>query len=224
MNDRNHIPGLRIEWLSRRQNIRQISGLLQLPGWNGYFLDGERKPGRATDLQLTGEIPLIVDGGIREDERLDISPGQVAAYWYLVDQQQHLQQAILDGLLAAFPELLQTEYQYYDIEEGGFPPQAALVPGFDFRGFIRPRSVSIMELEKEDMAYLHWSFYCSWDEEHGFQLITWKDEVVDIGQDHDPWKIYRHNGTYEEEMKNYTEGNHPVPFSWKKKKWWQFWK
>ncbi|QHS56587.1 hypothetical protein GWR56_13920 [Mucilaginibacter sp. 14171R-50] len=72
---------------------------------------------------------------------------------------------------------------------------------------------------KDEVAYIKWHFRCRWDPEHGFEVITHKDRVIDIGPEADVFKINQDNGTYQEsdELK-YREWEVP-----KKKKWQQFW-
>ncbi len=220
--ERKTIPGLEVEYIGKKDPIKFISGVLHWPCWNGYLEEDVGFSKREKRL-FTGEIGLTVDGGVNADGSLNISPGQVHAYWFLVDQPQKMKDVVLNGLVQDFPRLLEEEYMYYDIEEGGFPPLSQIVPGYDFKEYISLDAVRILGMEKEDSAYVHWLFSCSWDIEHGFIMVTHKDRVIEIGQDDDPWKLYKDNGTYEQEMAAFQSLTFPAPYSWKKK-WWQFWK
>jgi hypothetical protein len=134
-----------------------------------------------------------------------------------------MKSVVLDGLVHHFPRLLADDYEHYDVEEGGFPPLSQIVPGYEFKPFIRLDSIDIMNITKDDSAYVNWMFSCSWDEEHGFQIITHKDRVIDIGQEYDPWEIDKDNGTYDENSPAYKPSTITTPFP-RKKNWWQFWK
>ena len=221
-NVRQGIPGLQVNRIGKKNGIKIIGGVLDWPGWNGYLEEDVGFSKREKRI-FTGQVALTVDGGINGDGSLNIAPEQVNAYWYLMDQQQEMKSVVLNGLAHHFPRLLDNDYKYYDIEGGGFPPLSEIVPGYDFKAFIRLDTISIMEIYKKDSAYVQWSFSCTWDEEHGFQIITHKDRIIDIGQDYDLWKIYKDNGTYQQVMASYKPSTNPAPYSWKKK-WWQFWK
>jgi hypothetical protein len=219
------IPNVKVNSIGSKKNrIQVISGFVDLPCWDGYFLEERTIYSKEEKRIKGGRIGLGVDGGINPDGSTVFSNGQVAAYFYIVEHQETIKQVILEKLVSDFPYLLANDYQYYDHEEGGFPPLSEVVPGFDFKDYIGPSSISIMEIEKEDAAYTTWYFGCRWDPEHGFQMIMHKDRVIDLGQDTDIWKVFQDNGTYEQEVEVYKTSTTPPPFSWKKKKWWQFWK
>jgi hypothetical protein len=223
-NERQNIPGLQIKRFGDRKNpTKLVQGIIQLSSWDGYYLDEDfykKKIKRVTD----GQITLSVDAEITRDEKINCDPEQVNTYWYLVEQQEHVKQQILQALVNDFPSLLEEDYKSYDIEEGGFPPLSDIVSGFDFKNYIGPNTISIGEEFKDDAAYVTWYFNCRWDPEHGFQVVTHNDRIIDIAQDADPWKVSKDNGTYTEEMAQRSKNAGPEPFAWKKKKWWQFWK
>jgi hypothetical protein len=224
-NERQHIPGLKIERIgSVTSPTKLIRGAIQLPCWDGYFLEDETYYKKKAKVITGGQITLMVDGEITPDEKINCDPKQVNTYWYLVEQQEHVKQEILRALVNDFPRLLEEDYKYYDIEEGGFPPLSDIIAGFDFKNYIGPNTVSIGEELKDDAAYVTWYFSCRWDPEHGFQVVTHKDRIIDIAQDADPWKVSKDNGTYTEEMAQASKNAGPMPFAQKKKKWLEFWK
>jgi hypothetical protein len=223
-NERQNIPGLQIKRVGNRKNtIKLIEGIIQLPCWDGYYLDENPLKHRIKTV-TGGQIILSVDAEITTDEKINCDREQVNTYWYLVEQQEHVKQAILQALVNDFPRLLEEEYKYFDVEEGDFPPLSDIVPGYDFKNYIGPNTISIGEEFKDDAAYVTWYFSCRWDPEHGFQVVTHNDRIIDIAQDSNPWKISKDNGTYTEEMEQRSKNAGPPPFAWKKKKWWQFWK
>lgn len=224
-NERQHIPGLQIERVgSKKHPTKLIQGTIQLPCWDGYYLQEETYYKKQAKVITGGQITLRVDGVITPDEKFKCDPEQVNTYWYLVEQQDHVKQAILQALVNDFPRLLKEDYEYYDIEEGGFPPLSDIIPGFDFKNYIGPSTINVGEDFKDDAAYVTWQFKCRWDPEHGFEIVTHKDRIIDIAQEADTDKISKDNGTYAEEMEQSIGNTGPEPYSWKKKKWWQFWK
>jgi hypothetical protein len=137
-----------------------------------------------------------------------------------VEQQEVIKHSILEELRKEFPRLLADEYSSWDLEDGGFPRLSDLIPGFDFKNYIGPASISIEEDIKDKVAYIKWHFQCLWDPEHGFEVITHKDRVIDVSPEADIFKINKDNGTYEELEKELKNKVWKIP---KKKKWWQFW-
>jgi hypothetical protein len=58
---------------------------------------------------------------------------------------------------------------------------------------------------RDDEAYITWQFRCWWDIEHGFQVITHADRVIEIAPETDIWNIYKDNGTHEQALKEYND-------------------
>jgi hypothetical protein len=58
------------------------------------------------------------------------------------------------------------------------------------------------------------------DPEHGIEVITHKDRVIDLSSEAGIFKINKGNGTYEELKKEIKNKEWKLA---KKKNWWQFW-
>jgi hypothetical protein len=217
----NKIPNIQIETFGTGKRLHKaIKGFIELPCWTGYFLVEEPNYLMKTKVVTNGRIDLWVDGEIRADGSFSINKEQTNAYFFLVEHQERIKHSILEELKKKFPDLLSNEYASWDQEDGSFPKISDLTPQFDFKNYIGPASISIEEDVKDEVAYIKWHFQCLWDPEHGFEVITHKDRVIDLSQKVDIFKINKDNGTYEElenELKNKVW---KVP---KTKKWWQFW-
>ena len=215
------IPNIRIErfgtW-KKPQNA--IKGFIELPCWTGYFLTEQPNHLIKTKVVTNGRIDLWVDGEIKADESFNIEQEQINAYIYLVNHQELIKHSIIEELKSEFPRLLSNEYSSWDHDEGHFPKLSDLTADFDFKNHIGPASISIEEDIKDEVAYIKWHFECLWDIEHGFEVITHKQRIIDLSSDIDIFKINKDNGTYEELEKELTNKEWKVP---KKKKWWQFW-
>ena len=219
----NSIPNLRTENIGSKQKPHYvIKGFIELPCWDGYYLNDEAYKGKEGKVITGGRITLWVDGEIAPDNSLHFSREQVNAYAYLVNHQESLKHAIVQGLKKEFPRLLSDEYASWEQEAPYFPKLSEERADFDFQDYIGPESISIGEEVRDEVAYMTWQFRCRWDIEHGFQVITHKDRVIEIGPETDIWNIYKDNGTYEQELKEYKE-RMSVPRPSKQKKWWQFW-
>jgi hypothetical protein len=215
------IPDIQVENIGTlKKPLYAIKGFIQLPCWTGYYLYDDSYKLRKHKVVTNGRIELWVDGEIIPDGSLHFLPEQVNAYFYLVEHQESIKHSLLETLKKEFPRLLSNEYASWDIEDGGFPKLTDLTGEFDFKNYIGPESLSIGEDVRDEVAYITWYFRCRWDVEHGFQVVTHKDRVIEIAPEADPWKIDKDNGTYEQKQKEYKDKVWKLP---KKKKWWQFW-
>jgi hypothetical protein len=215
------IPNIQIENIgTRKKPLYAIKGFIGLPCWTGYYLYDDAYKLKKDKVVTNGRIELWVDGEIIPGGSLTIGPERVNAYCYLVEHQESMKQCILETLKKEFPSLLSNEYASWDIEDGGFPKLTDLTREFDFKKYIGPESLSIGEDARDEVAYIKWRFLCRWDVEHGFEVVTHKDRVIEIAPEADPWKVDKDNGTYEQKQKEYKDRVWIAP---KKKKWWQFW-
>jgi hypothetical protein len=217
----NKIPNIQVQNIgTTRKPLNAIKGFIELPVWTGHFLVEEPNYLIKTRVVTNGRIDLWVDGEIRADGSFSIDQEQTNAYFYLVENRDQVKQSILEQLKKDFLRLLSDEYASWDHENGGFPRLTDLTPEFDFKNYIGPASISIEEYKKDKMAYVKWHFQCLWDPEHGFEVITHRDRVIDLAPEADIFKINKDNGTYEELEKELKNKEWKLP---KKKNWWQFW-
>ena len=192
------IPNIGIQNIGTvRKPLQVIKGFIELPCWTGYFLTEKPNFLIKNKVVTHGRIDLWVDGEIRRDGSFTIDPEQTNAYIFLVKQQEQIKQSILQELKNKFPQLLLDEYASWDQEDASLPRIADLTPAFDFKNFIGPASISIEEEVKDETAYIKWHFQCRWDPEHGFEVITHKDRVIDIAAEADIFKIHKDNGSYD---------------------------
>ena len=197
-----------------------IKGFIKLPCWTGYFLTEKPNYLIKTNVITDGRIDFWVDGEIKADKSFHIDREQINSYFFLVENQERIKHSILEELKKEFPRLLSDEYASWDHEDGNLPRLSDLTSDFDFKNYIGPASISIGEDIKDDVAYIKWHFQCLWDPEHGFEVITHKDRVIDLSPDADIFKINKDNNTYEELEKELKNKVWKVP---RKKRWWQFW-
>ena len=215
------IPNIQVENIgSGRKPIKAIKGFVELPCWTDYFLAEKPNYLIKTTVVKDGRIELWVDGEIMEDGSFRIDKEQVNSYFYLLEYQDKIKKSIVQKLRQVLPDLLETEYASWDHEEGGFPKLPELTPKFAFKNYIGPGSISILEDRKDEVAYVKWHFQCRWDPEHGFEVITHEDRVIDISPEADIFRIYKDNGSYEEVEKELKNKEWKLP---REKKWWQFW-
>ena len=131
-NQKQTIPGLQVKLIGKKNPLKVIHKVVEWPGWNGYLEENVGFSKREKRV-FTGRIEITVNGGFNPDGSFNISPEQVNAYWHLVENEEKMRSVVLEGLVQHFPRLLADDYEYYDLEEGGFPPLSEIVPGYDFK-------------------------------------------------------------------------------------------
>ncbi len=215
------IPTIQIENIgSRKKPLYAIKGFIELATWTGYFLYDDTYKLVTDKVVTNGRINIWIGDGVTSADNCRISQEQVNAYLYQVAHQERIKHSIIENLKREFPRLLANEYASWEQVEPNFPNVSSLTATFDFKNYIGPETISIGNDSRDEMAYVTWNFRCRWDIEHGFEVITHKDRVIDIAPAVDIWKMYKDNGTYHERQKKYSENEWNLP---KKKKWWEFW-
>lgn len=218
----NSIPNIQLVNIGTvKKPLNAVKCFIELPCWSGYYLVTTPNYRFTNNVVTNGYIELWVSAAIHEGSSFPIDPEQLNAYQFLVQQQTEVKQAIVEELKKKFPPLLQDEYASWDHEDGSMPRLNELTSDFDFKNFIGPSSISIEEDVNDGTAYVKWQFQCLWDPEHGFEVITHKNRVIDLAPEADIFKINKDNGTYAELEKELANKQWKLPV---KKKWWQFWK
>ncbi|MBN9382243.1 MAG: hypothetical protein J0H74_15850 [Chitinophagaceae bacterium] len=221
------IPGLTLKtYESGAHSIQSIEGVVQLPVWAGFQSRQGVYASVDSSIPSDGTVQLHLGSDAVVDNPT-ISPAQVAAYHYLIDRQAQVQDAILTSLLGQYKNL-QVLYDYEPEEAQQFMPDVLDLSGF--RTLIGLSSVHILEVSRDDVAYVGYGFGCIWDDEHGLGIMTHQDRIIEIGgidtsfltwvakQDLDP------NPTAEDMPALVSSPDSlPVVVQEPKKPWWKFW-
>lgn len=140
-------------------------GSIELNAWDDYLTD------------LNGVYGLNIGGDMVEDNP-SITKEHVAAYNYAINNQNSIRDSIIRILMEKYPEM-QSEYGYDEDEAEEFMPD--VTEAEDFKDLIGLSSVHIMNVYKNGMAYTGYEFTCMWDEEHGFGVMMFQNNVIDMG-------------------------------------------
>jgi hypothetical protein len=212
--DRNSIPNLQIrESKYNKKTFYDGSVFVELPYWLGYRGNYE-----CTEVIKDRRFCVGIENSLEAGDGFSTNQGQVNAYFYLLENHEALKGQIIQSLKDTLPKLLLNEYSSFD--STNFPKVSDLTPEFDFRDFIGPSSINIEKDVKDNTAYISWNFFCLWDTEHGFDIITHKDRVLEISPQSDKFIINEDNGTAEEVKKSFDD--YLIKAN-QKKKWWKFW-
>jgi hypothetical protein len=212
--DRNSIPNLQInESKYNKSTFYNGSVYVALPYWLGY-----RGNYACTAVINDEKFCIGIENSTASGDGFSSNQGQVNAYFHLLESHETIKAQIIQSLKDTLPNLLLTEYSSLDTT--CFPKVSALTPEFDFKDFIGPSSINIEKDVKDNIAYISWNFYCLWDTEHGFDIITHKDRILEISPQSDKFIIHEDNGTAEEVKNSFEE--YLIKAS-HQKKWWKFW-
>jgi len=209
------IPNIAIKNIGpKRDPIEIVQATITLDAWDGYLTKRWENGREIADGTITLDFACN-SRSLPEDWET-----QLKAYHYLLEHQHEIRDSIVNSVI----ENIEYLKGYLDSNDPGVPNiTPANSADFDLRASIGPQSLSILEETKDGVAYLEWFLNCTWDVEHGLAATTYHERVIDIDRgETDIWKIFKDNGTLEEE-----ERKSELLFKQAKPKavkpWWKFW-
>ena len=114
---------------------------------------------------------------------------------------------------------MQPDYGYDEEEKEQYMPDVNSLE--EFKNLIGLSFVHLIDEEKEGLGYVGFEFGCEWDPEHGLGVMTYKNEVVELGGADTAfltWIASRHKNP--EKVNAQIEANYQQQ---NKKPWWKFW-
>lgn len=155
----------------------RFEGKVSLPIWKDF--QNRQGAYRSIDENenSNGEFGISI-GGDMVVNNPSIKIAHVNAYDYLTTYSEQVQNSILTRLLTEYKDL-QTEYGYDGDEAKEFMPDVNNIE--QFKKIIGLSQIHIMEVSKDNIAYVGYEFGCSWDDEHGIGFMTHKDRIIDFG-------------------------------------------
>lgn len=140
-------------------------GTISLEAWDDFLT----KKNGVYGLDIGGD--MVMEDPQIEDEH-------VAAFHYIVENQNTIRDTVLEVLFRNYKDL--QEYYGYEGEElERFMPDINEIN--ELKNLIGLLNVHIMNVYKDGMAYFGLEFDCTWDEEHGFGVMIYKNNVVELG-------------------------------------------
>ena len=145
------------------KNVNGIwRGKIKLDAWNEFWEEEW-----LIDLNLGGDKIVTA-----LDSKYNVG------YEYLINNQKELLKVILKELLVNYP-IMQEEYGYDDDELAEYMPNIGDIEGF--KSVIQPEGIYILDVEKDGLPYIGFHFKCTWDDEHDYGIMLYKDHVIKMG-------------------------------------------
>jgi hypothetical protein len=155
----------------------KFEGKISLPIWKD-FQNKQGAYGSLDESRISnGEFGISIGGDMVVDYPM-IKIEHINAYDYLTIHSEQVQNSILTRLLTDYKNL-QTEYGYDEYEAKEFMPDVGKIE--QFKRLIGLSQIHIMEISKDNIAYVGYEFGCSWDDEHGIGFMTHKDRIIEFG-------------------------------------------
>jgi len=208
---------------SGKYEIKNLEGPITLTCWRGFQsrLEANNAFGSIHPSDGSGRITI---GGDMISEDPAVQSFHVNAYNYLMEFQAMVQDRILQALLADYKGL-QEMYGYDKNQAATIMPDVNDVQ--EFKKLIGLSAVHLLNVSKEDIGYVGYEFGCTWDLEHGLGIMTWKDNIIELGdastafltwiadKDRDP-----NNENSDSIFNSLLEQDELIA---SKKPWWKFW-
>jgi hypothetical protein len=104
-----------------------------------------------------GEVKLTMGGDKAQMPAVNIAHAN--AIKHTIENQQRVQQKIIRSILKSRPRQNKES----------------------LKNNIELKAVHIIDVQKNDVAFVGYEFICSWDKEHGLGIMTHEDKVISLG-------------------------------------------
>lgn len=218
----NKIPSLKLNVEKYDDStLESIEGEIELISW----IDFQPRQG-SYGAKSEGSNPSIYGLTVNSDsDQTKVLEFQFKAYNYLIKYQEAIKKSILGKLLEHYPSL-QADYGYEGEEKDEYMPD--ITSEEDFTKLIGLSNIHLIDMDKDGTGYVGFEFGCEWDPEHGIGVMTYQNEVVEIGgadTSFTTWIAERHKDP--ERVNAEIEASYKKADEWhkeqNKKPWWKFW-
>jgi|SRR5688572_4879262 len=146
-----------------------FEGEIQLEVWSKF---GSSQDDAISELERKSY--LIDIGGDMVEDNPSIKLEHVNAYNYLIENQEKIKANILTAIIDEYPKLIK--------QKGNLVSESPKFLTFTgLQGLIRLSTIHILNVEKNDFAYVGYEFDTPLDKEHGLGIMTHQDRIVEIG-------------------------------------------
>ena len=134
--------------------------------------------------QFRGGVELNVapqpdlDGRNGSDVSPPPTPEQARAFQLLLDNEPNIGRSVLHAIFIDYP-VLRNNYFYDDPEFADIMP--AIERSEQLTKLIGLKSVDVLSLADDGVAYINFDFSCLWDEQEGLSVLTHQNRVIGVG-------------------------------------------
>jgi len=179
----NKIPN--IEFIDGR-----FEGKVSLPVWKDFQNTQELYDSLEAVRGLNEEFRISI-GGDMVVANPTITPEHINSYNYLITHSEQISNSILTRLFSEYKNL-RNEYGYEENDTDETMPDVDNIE--QFKKLVGLSQVHLMNVSKDNIAYVGYQFDCNWDDEHGLGFMTHRDRVVAFGGAHTSspfWRKYK---------------------------------
>lgn len=150
---------------------------ISLPDWADFQSRRGTYSARDSGHPADGRVELVFAPEARDEGPL--SEGELfLVQWYL-DHHHAVHQALLDGLLAEYPQLQDRFRDALGDEARTSMPDVAEVGGFET--LVGLSGVYVHQVEFGGLPYVGFELGCTWDAEHALGILMHGTRIVRIG-------------------------------------------
>jgi hypothetical protein len=155
------------------------------PGWAGRIVLGSwadfqsrlgAYAGRSPGTAPAGTVRLRI-AAPSADPPTPPTPGQVAAYAYLLANEDAIRDALVAAIFEEYPKIRQKVLRDGTADPTAIPELSS--PG-DLKDLVGLAVIHVLRVEKDGAAYAGFEFGCDWDEEHGLGVMMHRGRIVEF--------------------------------------------
>ena len=159
---------------------------LELPEFSAYFSEASNPhyyPNKNLRIEIQDDL----------SENPDPKPEQLKTLQYILENQKIIVEKACQKVLEEMPQIIHN----YNLEDERDYENLTID---DIKERIQITSICIQLDTKDGYAYYDLFGNCRWDDEHGLNLLFWKDKPIWFGQidGSSGWEAIKDNGTYEQ--------------------------
>ncbi|MCU0444366.1 MAG: hypothetical protein MUE85_05560 [Microscillaceae bacterium] len=155
----------------------RFEGKVSLPIWKDLQSRQGKYGSLDSDKKSNGEFFISI-GGDMVSENPAITNEHLNAYEFLITHSKDIYNAILARLFSEYHNL-QSEYGYNKEDAKEIMPDIDNIE--QFNDLIGLSQIHLLNVSKDNFAYVGYEFDCTWDGEHGLGFMTHKDRIIDFG-------------------------------------------
>jgi hypothetical protein len=149
-------------------------GRIKLGSWQGFQARLGAYAGQNSSSPSDGTVRVSVTAPGHVDEQPPSAP-QAKAVQFLLDNEEAIRNSLVAAIFEEYPTIRERLLGFAD--ESDLP---AITQPDDLKGLIGLSTIHVLQVVKDDAAYLGFEFGCSWDDEHGLGMMTHQGRIVEL--------------------------------------------